>query len=245
VDRPAVTSEHLLVAIWRAAGVAPDRVVEQIVHAWGPEALAAGTVEACVVNLAESDQGQYTREPDAAGVVPNCDALISLGLTRAHDIDDVPARDLLHAIARRVDVWRVDPHHVITAERAGPDGEPAPGVKMVSFMRRLDSLSHEQFVRHWTENHTPLARRHHVGLWNYTQNVVRRALTPGGEGIDGVAELHFRTRADYENRFFDSDEGRGVILADVKRFMQPPSPETALMRELPLRTAAPGAPRSR
>jgi uncharacterized protein (TIGR02118 family) len=229
-------TEHLLVAIWRAAGVASDALAVQIVDIWSTEALAAENVETCVVNLAEPDQGQYTRKPDATGVTPNCDALIALGLTLAHDIDDVPARDLLHAVARRVEVWRVDPRSVITAERVGPDGAAAPGVKMVSFMRRADSMSHEQFVRHWTENHTPLARRHHIGLWNYTQNVVRRTLTPGGDAIDGVAELHFRTRDDFEDKFFDSDEGRAVILADVKRFMMPPSKETALMRVLPLRT---------
>jgi uncharacterized protein (TIGR02118 family) len=231
-----VTTEHLLLAIWRAAGASPAELERRIVHEWAPEALAAESVVSLVVNLADPDQGPYTRTPDAAGNMPNCDVLIALGLTLAHDIDDVPCRDMLHAIARRADVWRVDPRRVIVAESSGADGEPAPGVKMVSFMRRADSLSHEQFVRHWTENHTPLAKRHHIGLWNYTQNVVRRALTPGGEAIDGVAELHFETRADFENKFFDSDEGMAVILADVKRFMQPPSNETALMRELPLKT---------
>ena len=231
-----MTTEHLLIAIWRAANVSPDELEKQIVDTWAPEALAAESVMSCVVNLAVPDQGMYTRQPDGAGNVANCDALIALGLTRAHDIDDVPCRDGLHAVARRVDIWRVDPHRVITAERAGPDGEASPGVKMVSFMRRADAMSHEQFVRHWTENHTPLAKRHHIGLWNYTQNVVRRALTPGGDAIDGVAELHFETRDDFENKFFDNDEGRDVILADVQRFMQPPSKETALMRELPLKT---------
>jgi uncharacterized protein (TIGR02118 family) len=226
-----MSTEHLMVAIWRAAATAPDAFAARLVGDWAPDALAADTVRSCVVNLAEADQGQYTREPDAQGVVPNCDALIALGLDRAHDIDDVPVRDALHAIARRVDVWRVDPRRVISAEPAGPAGEPAPGVKMVSFMRRAEGMTHEQFVRHWTERHTPLAQRHHVGLWNYTQNVVRRALTPGGAAIDGIAELHFRTRADFEDRFFDSDDGRDVILADVKRFMLPPSRETALMRE--------------
>jgi uncharacterized protein (TIGR02118 family) len=233
-----MTVEHLLIAIWRAANVEPEALATQLVDGWAPETLAAESVLSCTVNVAETDQDQYTREPDALGLVPNCDALIALGLTRAHDIDDVPARDALHAIGRRVDVWRVDPRPVITAERAGPDGEPSPGVKMVSFMRRAEGLSHEQFVRHWTERHAPLAQRHHVGLWNYTQNVVRRALTPGGDAIDGIAELHFRTRDDFVNRFFDSDEGRAVILADVKRFMMPPSQETALMRELPLRRQA-------
>ena len=108
---------------------------------------------------------------------------------------------------------------------------------MVSFMERAEGLTHEQFARHWTERHTPLAVRHHVGLWNYTQSVVRRAYTPGGNAIDGIAELHFRSREDFADRFFDSDEGRAVIMADVKRFMTRPRPETALMRELPIRTA--------
>src|SRR5258708_38356260 len=107
----AMTTEHLLVAIWRAATVAPEALAAQIVETWASEALAAESVLSCTVNLAESDQGEYSREPDAAGLVPNCDALIALGLTRAHDIDDVPARVALHAVARRVDSWRVDPHH--------------------------------------------------------------------------------------------------------------------------------------
>jgi uncharacterized protein (TIGR02118 family) len=235
MDGHDMTTEYLLIAIWRAANVAPEALAAQVVDEWAPEALAAESFRSCTVNLADVDQGPYAREPDALGLTPNCDALIALGLTRAHDIDDVPARDNLHAIARRVDVWRVDPRPVITSERAGPDGELSPGVKMVSFMRRAEGMSHEQFVRHWTERHAPLAQRHHVGLWNYTQNVVRRALTPGGDAIDGIAELHFRTRDDFVSRFFDSDEGRTVILADVKRFMLPPSQETALMRELPLR----------
>ena len=165
--------------------------------------------------------------------MPNCDALLSLGLTRAHDLDDVPARDALHALARRIEVWRVDLRRPITWERSWPDGEFAPGVKMVSFMERAEGLTHEQFARHWTERHTPLAVRHHVGLWNYTQSVVRRAYTPGGNAIDGIAELHFRSREDFADRFFDSDEGRAVIMADVKRFMTRPRPETALMPRAP------------
>jgi uncharacterized protein (TIGR02118 family) len=234
-------TEHLMVAVWRSASVSPASVAAGVVDDWAAEALARADVESCTVSLAEPDQGQYAREPDAQGLVPNCDAIVALGLTRAHDLDDVPARDTLHALARRVEVWRVDTRRPIAWERSWPDGEYAPGVKMVSFMQRADGLTHEQFARHWTEQHTPLAVRHHVGLWNYTQNVVRRAYTPGGNAVDGLAELHFRTREDFEERFFDSDDGRAVILADVGRFMTRPRPETALMRELPLRTTIPPA----
>jgi uncharacterized protein (TIGR02118 family) len=216
--------------------VSPEAVTVGVVDEWAADALADENVETCTVSLAEPDQGVYTRQPDAQGLVPNCDALISLGLARAHDIDDLPARDALHALARRVEVWRVDLQRPLAWERTWPDGEFAPGIKMVSFMQRADALTHEQFARHWTEQHTPLALKHHTGLWNYTQNVVRRAYTPGGSPIDGVAELHFRTPDDFVYRFFDSDDGRAAIIADVARFMARPRPETALMRELPLKT---------
>jgi uncharacterized protein (TIGR02118 family) len=229
-------TEHVLVALWRARSVPPDALATGIVERWWTEAASSEAVESCTVSLAEPDQGRLTREPDANGLVANCDVLIALGLARAHDLDDVPLRDVLHGFARRLEVWRVDPHHQIAWDRTWPDGEYAPGVKRVAFVRRNPELTHEQFVRHWTEVHTPLARKHHPGLWNYRQNVLRRAYTPGGGAFDGIAELSFRTRADSVDRMYDSDAGRAVIAADVRRFIAGPSPESALMRELPLRT---------
>jgi uncharacterized protein (TIGR02118 family) len=217
--------EHLLVALWRA----PDADVSTIVSDWAPRALADANVEALTVNVADTDQGPYK---DGNPV----DALIALGLGRAHDLDDVPERGALYAIAREVKVWRVDPRHPKSWDRTWPDGTEAPGVKMVSFVQRAEDLTHEQFVRHWTEQHAPLALKHHIGLANYTQNLVRRAYTPGGAAVDGIAELSFRSRDAFENQFYDSDEGRAAIKTDVKRFIMRPSGEAALMRELPLRT---------
>lgn len=228
--------EHLLVALWRAPAADATACHATVRDEWAPVALADDAVRACAVSFAIEDQGPYTKAPDSRGLVPNCDVLLALGLDRAHDLDDVPARDLLHGAARRLEVWRVDPRHPIEWERTWPDGEMAPGIKMVSFVRRAEALTHEQFVRHWTEQHAPLARAHHLGLWNYTQNVVRRAYTPGGNPIDGIAELQFRSREDFETKFYDSDEGKAAIRADVKRFIAGPSSEAALMVELPLRT---------
>ena len=113
--------EHLLIALWRAAAVSPSAVADGIVDEWAPEALAGENVESCTVSLAVPDQGVYTREPDAQGLVPNCDALIALGLTRAHDLDDVPARDALYALARRVEVLA---------------GRPAPPAAMGAIVAR-------------------------------------------------------------------------------------------------------------
>ncbi len=216
--------EYLLIALWRT----PEVRVETLLDSWAPAALAGPGVQACTVSFADPDQGRFPGPP--------CDALVALGLDRAQDLDDVPERHALYAVAREVSVFRVDPHPVITWNRTWPDGEYAPGVKYVSFVRHAPALSHGQFARHWSEVHAPLARTHHVGLAGYTQNVVRAAYTPGGAGIDGVAELSFATRADFEDRFYDSEAGKAAIRADVRQFIGPSGISPTLMRELPLRT---------
>jgi uncharacterized protein (TIGR02118 family) len=207
--------EHVIVALWRA----PSADVDGALAAWSQLARADANVHMCTVSRAVDDQGRF-----AAGTP--VDVLVSLGLDRAHDLDDIPERDLLYAIAREVNVWRVDPHRVIVAT------EPSD-ITMVSFVARAEGLTHEQFVQHWTEQHAALARKHHIGLAGYTQNVVRRAYTPGGANVDGIAELQFRTREDFEERFYDSDEGRDAIREDVRRFIARPSGQAALMREVP------------
>ena len=218
--------EHLLIALWRT----PGANVESLLDTWIPVALSDPSMQSCTISFADPDQGSFAGPP--------CDALIELGLARAQDLDDLPSRHELYAVAREVNVFRVDPHRVITWDRTWSDGEYAPGVKYVSFVRRAEGLSHGQFVRHWSELHAPLAREHHVGLADYTQNDVRSAYTPGGAGIDGVAELRFRTRADFEDRFYDSEAGKAIIRADVLQFIGRSGISPTLMRELPLRTPA-------
>jgi uncharacterized protein (TIGR02118 family) len=216
--------ENLLIALW----CAPEARVESLLETWIPAALEDPGVRSCTISFADPDQGRFPGPP--------CDALIELGCARAQDLDDLPSRHDLYAIAREVNVFRVDPRRVITWSRTWPDGEYAPGVKYVSFVRRAPALTHGQFVRHWTEVHAPLAREHHVGLADYTQNVVRSSYTPGGAGIDGVAELRFRTRADFEDRFYDSEAGKAAIRADVRKFIGASGISPTLMRELPVLT---------
>jgi uncharacterized protein (TIGR02118 family) len=200
--------EHLMIAVWRAAAGDLGAMLDE----WVAMARDETTVEALTISTA------------VEGGDSRCDALIALGLTRAHDLDDIPARDLLYKEAREVEVWRVEPHRPITSS------EPTE-IKRVSFVHRRDDLTHEQFVRHWTEVHAPLARVHHPGIADYTQNVVRRAYTPGGANIDGIAELRFRTRADLETRFYDSEAGKAIIRADVAEFIGQSGLATTFMTE--------------
>ena len=93
------------------------------------------------------------------------------------------------------------------------------GVTRLVFVRRSPSLSHEQFVEHWTTVHTPLAKAHHPGLGRYVQHVITEALTPDAPAFDGMAELGFATPADLRDRMYDSDEGRAAVSADVRTFL--------------------------
>jgi len=212
--------ESLLVALWKAPGADTTVLLDE----WAPIAAHNENVQSLMLSLAVEDQGRFAHGDPV-------DVLISLGLDLAHDLDDVPERDALYARAREVNVWRVDPRQQITTT------EPTT-IKMVSFVERAPELTHEQFVRHWTEVHAPLARQHHEGLADYTQNVVRRAYTPGGARVDGIAELRFRTRDDFEQRMYDSDAGRDAIRADVQTFIARPSGQAALMREIVVKPRA-------
>lgn len=122
----------------------------------------------------------------------------------------------------RVHAWSVDIGVVLAAD-------PAPAVTMVSLMRRHPAMTAPEFAEHWRERHAPLALRRHVGLVDYRQGVVTETLTPSAPDIDGVALLGFASREDFEQRFFDSDEGRAEIMADVARFMDRPGRETTLV----------------
>jgi uncharacterized protein (TIGR02118 family) len=98
-------------------------------------------------------------------------------------------------------------------------GVPADAVTQLSFVRRVPTMDRVAFARHWDEVHAPLARVHHPAVLRYVQRVVVERLTPGAPDIDGVAELAFATLDDRRHRMYDSPEGRQLIGADVRRFL--------------------------
>lgn len=215
--------EHLLVALWKAPQIEAATCHDVLVREWVPAAVATPGTRALTVYVADVPQGRFSNGPDA---------VVVLGLDHAHDLDALPERDHLHRVAGRIEVWRVTPNHPRRRVRTWPLGTPSPGVTMISLVQRADGISHAQFVRHWNEHHAPLALRHHVGLAEYHQYSARRAFTPSGAWIDGIAVLSFDSRDDFEQRFYDSDEGRARIAADVAEFIRRERSQASLMTEL-------------
>jgi uncharacterized protein (TIGR02118 family) len=92
-------------------------------------------------------------------------------------------------------------------------------VTRISFVRRARGLTREDFARHWTQVHAPLAREHHPGVCRYVQNVVIHTLTPDAPHVDGIAELGFASLDDLRERMYDSAAGQEIIAADVREFI--------------------------
>jgi hypothetical protein len=158
---------------------------------------------------------------------PDVTAIAMAWLTDAPD----PAGPQRWFPGASVDAYVVDEHVRVDYERSWPDGVASPGVRRISFVRAASGLSRDQMARHWGEVHWPIARVHHPALWRYVQNVVVAPLTRGAPEVDGIAELHFRTIDDLRDRFYDSDEGRQVVAADVEQFLERGAGWRVLARE--------------
>ena len=87
-------------------------------------------------------------------------------------------------------------------------------VTINAFVRRAE-LSHREADDHWRLSHAPLARRHHPGVSKYVQLSVVHVVA--GVEYDGFAILEFCSVTDFRQHFYDSPEGRKVILSDVSR----------------------------
>src|SRR5215470_10635335 len=104
-------------------------------------------------------------------------------------------------------------------------------LKLIFCLRRLPHLSRAEFQRYWREVHGPLVQRHAAALRirRYVQthtlddplNAALQAGRGGDDPYDGVAELWWESRSDFEAATA-SDAGRAAglaLLEDEQRFI--------------------------
>ena len=77
-------------------------------------------------------------------------------------------------------------------------------------------LDHTAADTHWRDRHGPLALVSHSAMSDYTQLSVLATLS--GTPLDGMALCAFASHDDLRHRFYDSDDARAAIAADVARF---------------------------
>lgn len=119
-------------------------------------------------------------------------------------------------------------------------------LKLIFCLRRLPHLSRVEFQRYWLDVHGPLVRRHAAALrvHRYVQahtlddplNDALRATRGSDEAFDGVAELWWERRSDFEAATA-SEDGRAaslVLFEDERRFIDHARSPLFLTEEHPL-----------
>jgi len=122
-------------------------------------------------------------------------------------------------------VWAYNVNELVQwdYDRTWECGQPSPGVKQISFLTRRQGLTLADFEDRWRRLHTPLAKLHHPAIWRYVQNLVQdEVIAPNNTSddlhADGIAELHFRTSRDRQDRFFAKETSRSIIVDDIRQF---------------------------
>jgi len=94
--------------------------------------------------------------------------------------------------------YAVDESIPVQYEKTWDDGEPSPGLVLLTLLKRKPGMSDEAFFGEWHGNHTPMAIEIHP-LWSYIRNVVTAPLDTDAPGFDGIVEEHYREMRDIMN----------------------------------------------
>ncbi len=98
-----------------------------------------------------------------------------------------------------------------------PTGPPPPERAVASFgLVAHPDLGHDRADGHWRDVHGPLALRCHAAMCDYTQLSI--VGVHHGLQLDGIALCAFDSRQDLRERFFNDDQARAEIEADVATF---------------------------
>ena len=204
---------------------------EALVQKAAPALREAGASGICVdvhdEHVAAGD-GVTIRRSD-----PPLRAMASFWMQNADD--RAPCERALGAHAARADGYLVVESRPLVHEP--PVGERAPGVNMVTCIRRLPDLPYDEFLRIWHEDHKRVAIEIQ-STFGYVRNVVVRALTEDAPPWDGIVEESFPIEALTDPRVWYEAESDEVcrqrveaMLASCQRFLDLAPLESTPMSE--------------
>ena len=81
---------------------------------------------------------------------------------------------------------------------------------------RNPALTHEECDAHWCDTHAPLALQMHSAMCDYLQLSIAEVVH--GLQLDGIALCAFESRDDVSKKFFNDDDAKAAIIADVVKF---------------------------
>lgn len=186
--------------VWADEGVSRRELADRVRSEAVPALLGLGPAAVAVAvksTVAEVD-------PPRLSVIPFRRRPVAL-LSIAGDATPAPGAcaEILGQLGGRLAGYRVDETVPRRYARDWPDGQPTPGLGLLTLFRRPRGVDDATFFKRWHGGHTALTFTIHP-LWHYIRNVVLRPIIDGSPRFDAIVEEHFRERRDLTNpaRFF-------------------------------------------
>ena len=128
-----------------------------------------------------------------ATVSPHVQA--SVGFWMENSDDRAPLEAILAAQSERIDGYLVvESVPILSDARRDLGGERTPGFALVTAITRSPSVSYDEFLRIWHNDHKLVASETQ-GSFSYVRNTVVRPLTPDAPAWDGIVEEGFPIEA--------------------------------------------------
>lgn len=128
------------------------------------------------------------------------------------------AAALLDLPADRVAGWEVEERQPIEPPEEW-DGERVDALSNIAVIRCPAELTHEEWLRRWREDHTPIAIATQA-TFGYVQNLVVGRVTEGAPTVDGIVEELFPSAGiDDMHAFYGSDGDDAELASRLDRLM--------------------------
>jgi hypothetical protein len=161
----------------------------------------------------------------AAGIrqvanAPLPEALLQIWLDSAIALRRQPIDALVAAVAARHDAYLVTESQPLRNERHAPaPGQRTHGFAQIALLKKPPRLGYDEWLANWHDRHTPVAIETQ-STFEYRQNVVVRALTPGARPYDAIVEECFPPEAmDNPQAFFDAVGDADKFQRNLDRMM--------------------------
>ena len=126
---------------------------------------------------------------------------------------------VLGSLGSRLAGWQVEEHRPLDPPELS-DGSRADALANVAILRRPDELAHEEWLRTWLEEHTPVAIETQA-TFGYLQNVVLGPVTPDAPQVDALVEELFPPAAMTDmHAFYGSDGDDDELARRITRLME-------------------------
>lgn len=218
--------EKVIYVVWRDPAISADAFGQRLRKTLAPKLKTLG-VRGLRINVADSAiaaaSGLWQKHSQ-----PPVEALVQVWLDTAIAARRAPVDAAIAEVVVRFDAYLVSESLPLpNTQHPATHGERTEGFAQIALFPRKDGLPHSEFQDIWQNSHTTVAIETQSNF-EYVQNLVVRALTPGARAIDAIVEECFPTGAMNNPPLFFAAEGDAAkfdenlktMMASVGRFIE-------------------------